>query len=98
LPAARSLRLFSVLLNCEPREIPKDSPDGAFLCTVSFFSCISHLIESRGLVEMEEEGARKIPFYFRVNDEPVFAFAGLSEEWQDSQGNKFLRQIRGTLL
>jgi putative SOS response-associated peptidase YedK len=45
------------------------------------------LIPASGFYEWKKEGSRKIPFYIRVKDEPVFAFAGLYDEWQDSQGN-----------
>lgn len=44
------------------------------------------LIPASGFFEWKHEGARKIPFYMSVNDQPLFAFAGLYDEWQDPAG------------
>ena len=39
-----------------------------------------------GFFEWKHEGARKIPFYMYMNDQPLFAFAGLYDEWHDPAG------------
>ncbi|MDO9035680.1 MAG: SOS response-associated peptidase [Methanoregula sp.] len=44
------------------------------------------LIPASGFFEWKHEGARKIPFYIHVNDHPIFAFAGLYDEWHDPAG------------
>jgi len=44
------------------------------------------LIPASGFFEWKHEGTRKIPFYIHVNDHPVFAFAGLYDEWHDPAG------------
>ena len=37
-------------------------------------------------VGKKHAGARKIPFYMYLNDQPLFAFAGLYDEWHDPTG------------
>ncbi len=44
------------------------------------------LIPASGFFEWKYEGAKKIPFYIQVNDQPLFAFAGLYDEWHDPAG------------
>ncbi len=44
------------------------------------------LVPASGFFEWKHEGARKIPFYLHLNDQPLFAFAGLYDEWHDSAG------------
>jgi putative SOS response-associated peptidase YedK len=44
------------------------------------------LVPASGFFEWKHEGAKKIPFYIRVNDQPLFAFAGLYDEWHDPAG------------
>ncbi len=44
------------------------------------------LIPASGFFEWKHEGTKKIPFYMSVNDQPLFAFAGLYDEWHDPTG------------
>ena len=44
------------------------------------------LIPASGFFEWKHEGTKKHPFYIRVNDQPLFAFAGLYDEWHDPAG------------
>ncbi len=44
------------------------------------------LVPASGFFEWKHEGARKIPFYIQVTDQPLFAFAGLYDEWRDPAG------------
>jgi putative SOS response-associated peptidase YedK len=43
-------------------------------------------VPASGFFEWKHKGAKKIPFYIHVNDQPLFAFAGLYDEWQDPAG------------
>jgi len=45
------------------------------------------LIPASGFFEWKHEGVKKHPFYIRVTDLPLFAFAGLYDEWQDPAGS-----------
>ncbi|MFA5222265.1 MAG: SOS response-associated peptidase [Methanoregula sp.] len=44
------------------------------------------LVPASGFFEWKHEGTKKIPFYIHVNDQPLFAFAGLYDEWHDPKG------------
>ena len=44
------------------------------------------LIPASGFFEWKHEGTRKIPFYNHLPDQPLFAFAGLYDEWHDPAG------------
>jgi putative SOS response-associated peptidase YedK len=44
------------------------------------------LIPASGFYEWKYEGRRKVPFYFSLKMNPVFAFAGLCSIWQDASG------------
>jgi putative SOS response-associated peptidase YedK len=44
------------------------------------------LVPASGFFEWKHEGARKIPFYIHLPDQPLFAFAGLYDEWHDPAG------------
>jgi putative SOS response-associated peptidase YedK len=44
------------------------------------------LIPASGFFEWKHDGARKIPFYIHVNDQPIFVFAGLYDEVCDPTG------------
>jgi putative SOS response-associated peptidase YedK len=43
-------------------------------------------VPASGFFEWKHEGAKKHPFYIQVNDQPLFAFAGLYDEWHDPAG------------
>ncbi len=45
------------------------------------------LVPASGFFEWKKEGNRKIPFYFHLTDTPLFAFAGLYDQWADPEGN-----------
>lgn len=44
------------------------------------------LVPASGFFEWKHEGRRKIPFYIHLPDQPLFAFAGLYDEWHDPAG------------
>ena len=44
------------------------------------------LVPASGFFEWKQEGKKKIPFYFHKPDDPVFAFAGLCDTWQNPGG------------
>ncbi|HII99900.1 MAG TPA: SOS response-associated peptidase [Methanoregula sp.] len=48
------------------------------------------LVPASGFFEWKTEGKRKIPFYFTLPGEPLFAFAGLYDTWQAPDGNSLL--------
>lgn len=48
------------------------------------------LVPASGFYEWKKEGKRKVPFYFTLPGEPLFAFAGLYDTWQAPDGNPLL--------
>ncbi|MHB8164960.1 MAG: SOS response-associated peptidase [Methanoregula sp.] len=44
------------------------------------------LVPASGFFEWKMEGAKKHPFYIQVTGQPLFAFAGLYDEWHDPAG------------
>ena len=44
------------------------------------------LVPASGFFEWKHEGARRVPFYLHEKDQPLFAFAGLYDEWHDPAG------------
>jgi putative SOS response-associated peptidase YedK len=44
------------------------------------------LVPASGFFEWKHEGAKTIPFYIYLPDQPLFAFAGLYDEWHDPAG------------
>ena len=44
------------------------------------------LVPASGFYEWKKDWQRKIPFYIRVKDDPVFAFAGLYDVWHNPAG------------
>ena len=44
------------------------------------------LVPASGFYEWKQEGRHKIPFYFHLREDTVFAFAGLYDVWQDHSG------------
>jgi putative SOS response-associated peptidase YedK len=44
------------------------------------------IVPASGFFEWKQEGGRKVPFYFHVRDDPVFAFAGLYDVWSNPAG------------
>lgn len=56
----------------------------------SFRSAFRHrrcLVIADGFYEWQRQERKKQPFYFRLKDGQLFAFAGLWERWQDPNGN-----------
>jgi putative SOS response-associated peptidase YedK len=45
------------------------------------------IVPASGFFEWKPEGGRKVPFYFHVRDDPVFAFAGLYDIWSNPAGS-----------
>jgi putative SOS response-associated peptidase YedK len=44
------------------------------------------LVPASGFFEWKKEGSKKIPFYFHLPESPLFAFAGLYDQWNDPKG------------
>lgn len=56
----------------------------------SFSSAFRHrrcLVIADGFYEWQRQERKKQPFYFRLKNGQLFAFAGLWERWQDPNGN-----------
>jgi putative SOS response-associated peptidase YedK len=56
----------------------------------SFYELLKNrrcLVPASGFFEWKREGKRKIPFYFHLPENPLFAFAGLYDRWTGSDGN-----------
>jgi len=47
------------------------------------------LVPASGFFEWKKVGKRKLPFWFRLPNEPLFAFAGLCDTWQGPGGRHF---------
>jgi putative SOS response-associated peptidase YedK len=47
------------------------------------------LVPASGFYEWKKEGLRKTPFYIRLQDCPLFAFAGLYDVWHAPNGEGF---------
>ena len=45
------------------------------------------LVPASGFFEWKNEGSGKHPFYLHLPDQPLFAFAGLYDEWYDPAGS-----------
>jgi putative SOS response-associated peptidase YedK len=45
------------------------------------------LVPASGFFEWKKEGSKRIPFYFHLQKAPLFAFAGLYDQWADHEGN-----------
>lgn len=48
------------------------------------------LVPASGFYEWKTEGKHKVPFYFTVPDEPLFAFAGLYDTWHGPDGTPLM--------
>ena len=44
------------------------------------------LVPASGFYEWKKEETKKVPHYIRLTDEPLFAFAGLCDEWHNPAG------------
>jgi len=44
------------------------------------------LVPASGFFEWKKEGSKKIPFYLHLPKSPLFAFAGLYDQWNDPEG------------
>jgi len=52
-----------------------------------FTSCYRRcLISATGFYEWKKEGNRRVPFYFRLKENSLFAFTGLYDRWRDASG------------
>jgi putative SOS response-associated peptidase YedK len=47
------------------------------------------LVPASGFYEWKKDGGKKTPFYIRLRDEPVFAFAGLYDVWHTPLGEGY---------
>ncbi len=48
------------------------------------------LVPASGFFEWKKEGTKKIPYYINLPESPLFAFAGLYDQWNDPAGNPLL--------
>ena len=48
------------------------------------------LVPASGFFEWKKEGTKKIPYYINLPKSPLFAFAGLYDQWNDPEGNSLL--------
>lgn len=48
------------------------------------------LIPASGFYEWDHSGKKPVPYIFTLKDTPVFSFAGLYDEWKDSEGYTLL--------
>jgi putative SOS response-associated peptidase YedK len=46
------------------------------------------LVPATGFFEWQKQGSRKTPFYIRLKDQSLFAFAGLYDVWRDREGQE----------
>jgi putative SOS response-associated peptidase YedK len=46
------------------------------------------LVPASGFYEWKKEGRRRVPWYIRVRDTPLFSFAGLYDRWRDPAGTE----------
>ena len=44
------------------------------------------LVPASGFYEWKKDGGRKTPYYLRLKDDAIFAFAGLYDVWHDADG------------
>jgi len=44
------------------------------------------LVPASGFYEWKKDGGHKVPYYLRLKDEEIFAFAGLYDVWHDLDG------------
>ena len=43
------------------------------------------IVPSTGYFEWRHEGAKKIPYYIHLKDEPIFSMAGIYDRWLDKE-------------
>ena len=48
------------------------------------------LVPASGFYEWKKEGTKKIPFYINLPKSPLFAIAGLYDQWNDPEGKPLL--------
>jgi putative SOS response-associated peptidase YedK len=48
------------------------------------------LVPASGFFEWKKEGTKKIPYYINLPESPLFAFAGLYDQWNDPEGNPLM--------
>ncbi len=47
------------------------------------------LVPGNGFYEWKNENGKKVPYYFEIEDRPIFGFAGLYDIWEESiSGNR----------
>lgn len=47
------------------------------------------LVPASGFYEWKKTGSRKQPYYIRLKESPLFAFAGLYDVWHDADGREY---------
>jgi putative SOS response-associated peptidase YedK len=48
------------------------------------------IVPSSGFYEWQKSATGKIPYYIHLKDSPLFAFAGLYDQWKDSTGKEIV--------
>ena len=76
----RDIRAAKPLINARAETLAEKP---SFRSLLKFRRC---LVPASGFYEWKKEGNRKIPWYFRLTDEPLFSFAGLYDEWHNPEG------------
>jgi len=76
----RDIRTARPLINARAETLAEKP---AFRSLVRSHRC---LVPASGFFEWKKEGARKVPIYFRLPAMPLFAFAGLYNQWQNPGG------------
>lgn len=76
----RDIRTARPLINARAETLAEKP---AFRSLVRSHRC---LVPASGFFEWKKEGSRKVPFYFRLPEMPLFAFAGIYNEWHNPGG------------
>lgn len=76
----RDIRTAHPLINARAETLAEKP---AFRLLVRSHRC---LVPASGFFEWKNDGVRKAPFYFRLPDIPLFAFAGLFGQWRNPDG------------
>ena len=79
-PGTRDIRTARPLINARAETLAEKP---AFRSLLRSHRC---LVPASGFFEWKKDGTRKTPFYFRLPDMPLFAFAGLYHQWRNPEG------------
>jgi putative SOS response-associated peptidase YedK len=79
---AKDLTIGARMINARSETVAEKP---AFRAALRYRRC---LILADGFYEWQKQDKHKQPFYIHLADHPLFAFAGLWESWQGSDGSK----------